>query len=121
MNPPLQISEAPKEAKSLALIVEDPDAPGSTFVHWLMWNIDPKTTTIKENKLPAGALQGRNGWDNNSYGGPCPPSGSHRYYFRIYVLDIQLDLTPSSQKTDLEKAMQGHVLDQTELMATYQR
>ncbi len=104
INPPLQISEVPEEAKSLALVVDDPDAPMGTFDHWVMWNISPETTTIEEAKVPEGAVQGKNNFGNNSYGGPCPPSGTHHYHFKVYALDTQLELDPSSEKADLEKS-----------------
>src|SRR6266550_8444606 len=86
-NPPLRVEGAPAEAKSLALIADDPDAPVGLFTHWLVWNIDPKTTEIAENSPPNGAVQGTNDYPNLGYGGPQPPSGTHRYYFKIFALD----------------------------------
>jgi len=121
INPPLEIAEVPEEAKSLALIVDDPDAPMRTFVHWIIWNIPPAISLIGEDSVPEGAVQGRNDFGKNSYGGPCPPSGIHHYHFKIYALDIQLDLKAFSKKDDLEKAMEGHILDRAELIGLYQR
>src|SRR6266536_6614208 len=87
VNPPLRLEGAPTNAKSLVLIVDDPDAPGGLFTHWLVWNIDPKTTEIAENSVPKGALQGTNDFPGRGYDGPQPPSGTHRYYFKIFALD----------------------------------
>lgn len=121
INPPLAIGAVPAGTKSLALIVDDPDAPVGTWVHWVMWNIPPETKEIKENSIPAGAVQGLNDWKKNRYGGPCPPSGTHRYFFKFYALDITLNLTPTTTKTALERAMQGHILARGELLGTYRR
>ena len=120
-NPPLQVSEVPANAKSLVLIVDDPDAPAGTWVHWTVWNIDPKTTEIAENSVPQGAIEGMTNFGKTGYGGPCPPSGTHRYFFKLYALDITLDLTPNAGKDNLEQAMQGHVLDSVELIGLYSR
>jgi Raf kinase inhibitor-like YbhB/YbcL family protein len=119
VSPGLQISGVPNDAKSLVLIVDDPDAPRGLFTHWIVWNIDPKTTTIPENSAPAGAMQGTNDFGKRSYGGPCPPSGTHRYFFKLFVLDTKLDLKPSARRAELDAAMHGHVLGQGELMARY--
>ncbi len=121
INPPLEISKVPENTKSLVLIVDDPYAPFRPFTHWLVWNINPETTLIGENSLPEGAVQGVNDFGKNSYGGPCPPSGIHRYYFKLYAIDILLNLPPSSKKSALEKAITGHILDSAELIGTYQR
>lgn len=122
VNPPLEIHEVPGNTQSLVLIMDDPDAPiEGDWVHWLVWNINPKTTEIAENSVPTGAQQGANTRGNQNYGGPCPPSGTHRYFFKLYALDIKLDLPPSTDKVILEKAMNGHVLEQTELIGLYQR
>ncbi len=120
INPPLQINEIPKGAKTLALIVDDPDAPIGIFVHWVVWNISPSASLIGEDSVPEGATQGINGSGKNSYVGPCPPSGIHHYHFKLYALDQSLELS-SSKKENLEKAMEGHILDQTELVGLYQR
>jgi Raf kinase inhibitor-like YbhB/YbcL family protein len=119
VNPPLHLDQVPAEAKSLALIVDDPDAPGGTFVHWLVWNIDPKTTEIGENSVPPNAVQGKSGFGKSGYGGPCPPSGTHRYYFRVYALDVA-DAKGGS-RADLDRAMQGHIIAQGELMGRYSK
>lgn len=119
VNPPLTISGTPVESKSLALIVDDPDAPRGDWVHWVVWNIDPGTTDITENSVPG--TEGTTDFGTAAWGGPCPPPGTHRYFFKLYALDTTLDLPSTSTKADLESAMQGHVLEQTELVGTYQR
>lgn len=121
INPPLAFGSVPSGARSLALIVDDPDAPVGTWVHWVLWNIPPDVREIGEGSLPPGAKQGKNDFKRNSYGGPCPPSGTHRYYFKLYALDETLDLGTSTTKSALEKAMQGHILAQGRLMGTYRR
>jgi Raf kinase inhibitor-like YbhB/YbcL family protein len=105
----------------MALIMDDPDAPVGTWVHWVVWNIPTETRAIEENVLPSGAIQGKNSWKRNNYGGPCPPAGKHRYFFKIYALDIVLNLDQASTKNDLERAMHGHILAQGEIMGTYRR
>jgi len=119
VSPELQISGVPNEAKSLVLIVDDPDAPRGLFTHWIVWNIDPKTTQMAENSAPAGAVQGTSDFGKRNYGGPCPPSGTHRYFFKIFALDTKLDLKPSARRAELDAAMRGHILVQGELMARY--
>jgi Raf kinase inhibitor-like YbhB/YbcL family protein len=119
VNPGLRINGVPSEAKSLVLIVDDPDAPRGLFTHWIVWNIDPKATDIGENSAPAGGIQGTNDFGKRNYGGPCPPSGTHRYFFKIYALDTKLDLKPSARRAELDAAMRGHTLAQGELMARY--
>lgn len=121
VNPPLMIGNVPKEAKSLALIVDDPDAPGRTWVHWVLWNIDPGLKEIAENAVPAGARQGKNDFGRNNYGGPCPPSGAHRYLFKVYALGATLDIGSHSTKAELERAMKGHILAEGHVMGLYQR
>jgi Raf kinase inhibitor-like YbhB/YbcL family protein len=121
VNPPLRIENVPPAAKSLVLIVDDPDAPGGMWVHWVVWNIDPKTGEIKENTVPKGALQGINDFRKHDYGGPCPPSGTHRYFFKLYALDSLLNLSTNSRKTDIEKAMKGHIVAQAEIIGLYRR
>jgi len=120
MNPALRFQGTPAEAKSLALIVDDPDAPGGLFTHWLIWNIDPKVTEIAEGSAPIG-MQGKNDFGNSGYGGPCPPSGTHRYYFKIFALDSDLDLAAGSKRAQLDAAMRGHVIAQGEMMGRYSR
>ena len=124
VNPPLTIEDVPKSAKSLVLIMDDPDAvkvAGKIWDHWVVWNIAPTTKIIAENSVPEGAVQGRNSWSTNTYGGPCPPHGEHRYVFKLYALDITLNPTTSATKKDVEQAMKGHVLEQTELVGVYKR
>ncbi len=121
INPPLQISEAPSGTKTLALIVDDPDAPAGDFVHWTLWNIDSGTTVIVENQAPAGAVEGMTDFGTAGYGGPCPPSGIHRYQFKLFALDTAISLTSKAEKADLLKAMEGHVLGQTVLIGLYKR
>lgn len=121
ISPPLQIGAPPPNTGSLALIMDDPDAPVGTWVHWVVWNIPTETRDIHENTLPSGAVQGRNSWKRNNYGGPCPPSGKHRYFFKIYALDSVLNLDQATTKKDLERAMQGHILATGELLGTYRR
>ena len=119
VNPELRINGVPSEAKSLVLIVDDPDAPRGLFTHWIVWNIDPKATDVGENSAPTGGIQGTNDFGKRNYGGPCPPSGTHRYFFKIYALDTKLDLKPSARRAELDAAMRGHTLAQGELMARY--
>ena len=120
-NPELDIADVPQNAKSLALIMHDPDAPMTGgFTHWVVWNIGPKTTDIKQESVPPGASEGINS-RNAGYTGPCPPSGTHRYFFKLYALDTMLALSASTTKDDLESAMQGHTLAEAELIGLYSR
>jgi len=121
INPPLQIENIPKGIKSLALIFDDLDAPGGSYVHWILWNIYPTIKEIRENSVPESAVQGMNGFKKQNYGGPCPPRRAHRYVFKIYALDILLHLDPNSTKTDLEKKVKDHVIGQAQLLGVYQR
>jgi len=121
VNPPLIIDNVPQDAKSLALIMDDPDAPAGTWVHWVVWNIDPKSKEIKENTVPKGAQQGINDFRMHDYGGPCPPSGTHRYFFKLYALDTYLTLGANTKKADLEKAMKGYVIAESQLVGMYKR
>jgi Raf kinase inhibitor-like YbhB/YbcL family protein len=120
-NPPLRFEGAPAEAKSLVLIVDDPDAPSGLFTHWLVWNMDAKTTEIAEGGGSSIGTQGKNDFGKLGYGGPCPPSGTHRYYFKVFALDNQLDLAAGSKRAQLDSAMKGHVIAQGELMGRYSR
>jgi Raf kinase inhibitor-like YbhB/YbcL family protein len=120
-SPAILIGKVPPAARSLALVMDDPDAPMGTWVHWVMWNIPPQTREIPEHSLPPQAVQGKNDWHRNDYGGPCPPSGTHRYFFRVYALDTTLQLGNSTTKAALERAMEGHVLAKGELMGLYRR
>jgi Raf kinase inhibitor-like YbhB/YbcL family protein len=121
INPPLSFSEVPQDAKSLALIVDDPDAPVGTFTHWIIWNINPHTLQVPEGQVPQDAQVGVNDFGKNSYGGPCPPSGVHRYQFRLYALDTILQLPANSKRSDLERTMDGHILQELVLTGLYQR
>lgn len=118
INPPLKIEYVPEKAESLALIVDDPDAPSKTWVHWVVYNI-PKDTQIDENSIPG--RQGINDFNKMDYGGPCPPSGKHRYFFKIYALDQQLNLEEGISKHELEHAMEAHILANAELIGIYER
>ena len=126
ISPPLQWDAVPEGTKSIALICDDPDAPIGTFVHWVLFNLPTDTKELAEGipkgtTLPNGARQGTSDFGRIGYGGPCPPSGTHRYFFRIYALDTQLDLAPGARKPDLLNAMQGHILAQGQLMGKYKR
>lgn len=120
LSPPLSISDIPKNTKSLALISDDPDAPVGTWDHWIVFNIPTSTTLIPKGAEPSG-VAGRNSWGKTGYGGPCPPSGTHRYFFKIYALDTILNLPKGSAKKDLETAMQGHIIEKAELIGLYNR
>jgi hypothetical protein len=127
-SPPLAWSEVPRNAKTLALIVDDPDAPDPAapqrvWVHWVLYNIPVSTTGLAENitTLPIGTQEGINDWKRTGYGGPCPPIGRHRYFFKLYALDTRLDLHNPPTKAQLEKAMHGHILAQASFMGTYHR
>jgi Raf kinase inhibitor-like YbhB/YbcL family protein len=121
ISPELRVEGAPGDAKSLALIADDPDAPVGLFTHWLVWNIDPKIKQIAEGSAPSGAVQGKNDFGEIGYGGPQPPSGTHRYYFKIFALDRTLDLKPGAKRKELDAAMKGHILAQGELMGRYSK
>lgn len=121
INPPLEISDIPPGAQSLALIMDDPDAPLRTWVHWLVWNINPEIKKISENSVPQGSVEGKTSFGKPGYGGPCPPSGTHRYFFKAYALDTLLDIVPNAGKAGLEKAMEGHILAKGELVGMYSR
>lgn len=121
INPPLQISEVPSEAKSLTLTVEDPDAPSGTYIHWTVWNIKPAASEIPENSVPQGAVQGTTSAGKPGFVGPCPPTGTHRYDFRLYALDTELELDSSAKIDGLKKAMEGHIIDNAELLGKYTR
>ena len=128
VSPPLAWSGVPARAKSLVLIVDDPDAPDPaapkmTWVHWVLYNIPPTAThlaaDLAENELPPGTLEGINDWKRTGYGGPCPPIGRHRYFHKLYALDAMLPDLHKPSKAALEKAMAGHVLEMTELVGLY--
>jgi Raf kinase inhibitor-like YbhB/YbcL family protein len=119
INPQLTIGGVPAGAESLVLIIDDPDAPGGTWVHWTVWNIDPSVTEIPENSVPVGAVEGVTDFGETGYRGPCPPSGTHRYFFKLYALDTTLELDSSAAVQDIDEAMDGHILESTELVGLY--
>ncbi len=124
INPPLEIYNIPEGTKSLALVVDDPDATGGdTFDHWVIWNINPQISKIEEGKLPEGAVEGTNDFGNINYGGLCPPQGNnpHRYVFKLYALDKKIEINPGSSKKELEFAMDGHIIESTTLTGYYGR
>lgn len=119
VSPPLTIAEVPATAVSLALICDDPDAPRGTWVHWVVWNIDPKTSQIPKGSLPAGAIVGSNSWGKAEWGGPAPPSGTHHYVFKLFALKESISLKPGADAKALEAAMQGRILAKTQLIGLY--
>lgn len=118
INPELNIAGIPSNAKSLVLIMDDPDAPSGNWDHWIVFNMPVSTTTIEENSEPEG-VGGRNSWGRTGYGAPCPPSGTHRYTFKIYALDAMLSLKQEASKAEIEKAMKGHVVEEAKLVGLY--
>ncbi len=127
VSPPLSWTDPPEETRSLALICDDPDAPMGTWVHWVLFGVPPEIRELPEGvptekTLPWGGKQGRNDFGRIGYGGPCPPRGpAHRYFFRLYALDIEPDLSPGATKRELLRAIEGHILAETELMGRYGR
>lgn len=126
VSPPLEWTEVPKSAKTIAIIADDPDAPAGTWVHWVVYNLPAEGLGLIENTpqtetLNGGGVQGKNDFGKIGYGGPCPPSGRHRYFFRFYALDGELPLKPAATKPEVEKAMEGHIVGQAQLMGTYRR
>lgn len=122
INPELIFSNVPADAKSLTLITHDPDAPmHGGWTHWIVINMDPRATGINENSQPATGLEATNDFGKTSFGGPCPPSGSHRYFFYLYALDSSLALDQKATKDEVEKAMTGHILEKAELVGLYKR
>jgi Raf kinase inhibitor-like YbhB/YbcL family protein len=117
-NPPLEIQDLPKGTKSLAVIMEDPDAPNGIFDHWLVWNLSPSETIFENSRQ---GVAGINSFGTTGYGGPCPPSGTHRYYFHVYALDAELSLPAGTDKATLQNAMQGHILSTGEIMGRYRK
>lgn len=121
-HPPLVIANIPANTRSLALVVDDPDSPSKNFVHWLVWNIKPIDQTIEEGKVPEEAGQGKNSFGKVGYGGPCPQSGTHRYFFKLLALDISdLNLPVGATINDFNKAAEGHVVDYAVLIGLYSR
>jgi len=121
ISPPLQFEGISENAQSLTLIMDDPDAPAGTWVHWTAWNIDPKTQGFNEGSAPQGTVEGVTSFGSSGYGGPCPPSGTHRYFFKIYALNKKIDLSPQADKSKLEEVMNDHVLAKGELIGLYGR
>lgn len=126
ISPALQWSDPPPNTQSLALIMDDPDAPVGTWVHWVLFNLPADSRTLSEAVAPNaeladGSQQGKNSWGRLGYGGPCPPRGTHRYFFKLYALDALLNLSSGADQGQLLQAMEGHILAQTELMGTYTR
>jgi len=127
VSPPLAWGTPPTGTQSFCLVAEDPDAPGGTFVHWLLYDLPANTRTLPENlpkrgQLPNGARQGRNGFGRTGYGGPCPPPGpAHRYFFRLYALDKKTNLSAGANRDEMDRAMKGHILSQADLMGKYKR
>ena len=121
VSPELHISGVPSGTKSMVLIMDDPDAPMGTWDHWIVFNIRPSTAVIPERGVPPGSVQGRNSWGSNSYGGPCPPSGKHRYVFKLYALNKVLSVGHTTVKNDIYREMSGSVIAQAELTGLYQK
>lgn len=126
VSPPLEWTGMPKSAKTIAIIAEDPDAPSGTFTHWVLYNLPAEGLGLIENTPPTetlkgGGAQGKNDFEKIGYGGPCPPSGTHRYFFKVYALDSELPLKPGATKAEVEQAMAGRIVGQAQLMGTYSR
>ncbi|HSX29405.1 MAG TPA: YbhB/YbcL family Raf kinase inhibitor-like protein [Candidatus Saccharimonadales bacterium] len=121
VSPPLTFSEIPEGTKSLVLILEDPDAPNGLFTHWLLYDMSPATLQLMQDQPPLTGKSGTNDFGKQGYGGPCPPTGSHRYYFRLYALDAVLDLPAGAGRSTLASAMAGHEIATAELMGAYAR
>ena len=121
ISPALAWTDPPAGTQSLALIMDDPDAPGGTWVHWVVFNIPGGTHTLPEDLRARGISVGKNSWGDMRYGGPCPPGGTHRYFFKLYALDSPLNLSPGATKDQVLKAMDGHTLAQGELVGTFSR
>lgn len=121
ISPPLEFHDIPEEAVSLALVVDDPDAPVGTWNHWTMWNIDPATDRVTVDGIPEGVVEGVTSFGTTGYGGPCPPSGEHRYFFILYALDTTLALGSDADVATLREAMDGHVIASVELVGLYSR
>jgi Raf kinase inhibitor-like YbhB/YbcL family protein len=125
VSPPLEWTDVPHAAKELVLIVDDPDAPSGTFVHWLLYGLQPTQSELDEDistetaSLPNGMRQGMNGFQKLGYAGPCPPSGTHRYYFHLYAVDSNLNLPPGAKREQVDQAIKNHVLEEAELMGYY--
>lgn len=121
VSPPLKFLDIPSGTKSLALIMDDPDAPNGTFDHWILWNLLPQTAELVEG-TKIGVPQGLNHFGSVGYRGPCPPTGqTHRYFFKLYAIDVLLDLEEGATKSEVQKALEGHIISEAELVGTYQK
>ena len=126
VSPPLSWSGVPRDARSMVLIVDDPDAPAGTWVHWVLADLDPSTSNLPEGVAAdphpdVGGVHGENDFGNLGYGGPCPPGEEHRYFFRLYALEGPLDLEPGVRRAEVDRAMEGRILEQCRLMGRYER
>lgn len=121
INPPLIFSDIPEDAKSLVLIMDDPDAPFESFDHWVVFNISPSVTEVSENSAPNDSIQGKNSAGTNKYVAPCPPSGTHRYFFKLYALDSKLNLDETAGKKQVEGLLKDHLIDSAEVIGLYSR
>lgn len=121
MSPPLRIKTVPEGTKSLVLVMDDPDSPLGNWIHWTVWNIKPETTVIESGSVPSGAIEGLNSFGEIGYGGPCPPEGTHRYFFKLFALDIKAELKSGAIYQELEQMMAGHILARAELVGRYER
>lgn len=121
LSPPLEIEDVPEEAKSLILIMDDPDAVGGTFTHWIVWNISADTEEFRKNHVPEGVVVGVNSEGKNKYTGPCPPSSTHAYIFNLYAIDAWLPNDPSLSKREIKRLIKGHVIDKAVLKGYYER
>lgn len=121
VNPHLAFSDVPAGTQTIALIMDDPDSPTGTWLHWSVWNIPADTRGVGEAALPVGAVEGTTTFGDAGYGGPCPHQGTHRYFFRAYALDTALDLPAGAPRADFERAMEGHIIAEAELMGRYGR
>lgn len=120
-NPPLEFFDVPTNAQSLALIIDDPDAPSGTFTHWMVWNIPPQTSNIEEHNTPQEAEEGLNSAGHKGYMGPCPPSGTHRYFFKLYALNKKLAISPNISRQELEREIDQALIQRAEFMGTYSK
>ncbi len=121
ISPPLTFSLVPKEAKSLLFILDDPDAPGGTFTHWIIYDMSPATLQVPENRPPNSGKFGSSSFGKIGYGGPCPPSGKHRYFFKLFALDKILDLAEGADIEKINSEINGHVIDKAEIIGLYQK
>lgn len=121
INPRIQIQDVPEGTKSLLLIMDDPDSPSGDWTHWIVWNIAPDTTIIEENAVPQDSIQGKNSWNEEKYGGPCPGKGKHRYVFTLYALDMELKASAEVERSKIEEMMLGRIIAKAEYIGMYER